>query len=291
LVQLVRLVHHILGFVEAKFDTSLFVFGCGTYIIYLLLYVDDIVLTASSVALLQQTISVLKQEFTMKDLRPLYHFLGVSMQHQADELFLTQRQFALDILERAGMVECKSILMPVDTQAKVSVESGPPIADPIYFKSLAGALEYQTFSHLDIAYAVQQICLHMHDPQESHLTAMKHTLRYLWGTLDYDILLRYSASSELTVYTDAEWAGCTDTRRSTLGYAVFFGINLISWSSKCQNVVSRSSVEVKYQAVNNGMAEACWLLQLLQELHAPLMKSTLIYCDNVNAVYLSTNLI
>jgi hypothetical protein len=118
---------------------------------------------------------------------------------------------------------------------------------------------------------------------------MKHTLRYLWGTLDYDILLRYSASSELTVYTDAEWAGCTDTRRSTLGYTVFFGINLISWSSKCQNVVSRSSVEVKYQAVNNGMAEACWLLQLLQELHAPLMKSTLIYCDNVNAVYLSTN--
>jgi hypothetical protein len=154
----------------------------------------------------------------MKDLGPLYYFLRVSMQHQADELFLTQRQFALDILERAGMVECKSILMSVDTQAKVSVESELPIADPIYFKSLAGALEYQTFSHLDIAYAVQQICLHMHDPQESHLTAMKHTLRYLWGTLDYDILLRYSASSELTVYTDAEWAGCTDTRRSTLGY-------------------------------------------------------------------------
>jgi hypothetical protein len=88
-----------LGFVEAKSDTSLFVFRRGIDMVYLLLYVNDIVLTASSVALLQQTISALKQEFSMKDLGPLHHFLGVSIQHQADGLFLTQRQFALDILE------------------------------------------------------------------------------------------------------------------------------------------------------------------------------------------------
>jgi hypothetical protein len=88
-----------LGFVEAKCDTSLFVFRRGTDTVYLLLYVDDIVLTASSAALLQQTISALMLEFTMKDLGPLHHFLGVSVQHQADGFFLTQRQFALDILE------------------------------------------------------------------------------------------------------------------------------------------------------------------------------------------------
>jgi hypothetical protein len=88
-----------LGFVEAKSDTSLFVFRRGTDMVYLLLYVDDIVITASSAALLQQTISALKQEFTMKDLGPLHHFLGVSVQHQVGRLFLTQRQFALDILE------------------------------------------------------------------------------------------------------------------------------------------------------------------------------------------------
>jgi hypothetical protein len=104
-----------LGFVEAKFDTSLFVFWCSTDMIYLLLYVDDIVLTASSASLLQQTISALKREFAMKDLGSLHHFLGVFIQHQADGLFLTQRQFALDILERAGMVDCKSVSMPVDT--------------------------------------------------------------------------------------------------------------------------------------------------------------------------------
>jgi hypothetical protein len=257
--------------------------------VYLLLYVNDIVLTASNATLLQQTISTLKQEFAMKDLGPLHHFLGVSVQHQADAHFLTQRQFALDILERAGMVDCKPASTSVDTQAKVSAESGPPVTDPTHFRSLTGALQYLIFTRPDIAYVVQQICLHMHDPREPHLAAMKHTLRYLWGTLDYGLLLRRFASSELTVYTDVDLAGCPDTRRSTSGYAVFLGTNLVSWSSKRQNVISRSSAEAEYRAVANGVVEACWLRQLLQELHAPLTKSTLVYCDNVNVVYLSTN--
>jgi hypothetical protein len=129
----------------------------------------------------------------------------------------------------------------------------------------------------------------MHDPREPHLAAMKRTLRYLRGTLDYGLLLRRSASSDLMVYTDADWAGCPDTRRSTSGYAMFLGTNLVSWSSKRQNVISRLSAKAEYRAVANGVAETCWLRQLLQELHAPLTKSTLIYCDNVSTVYLSTN--
>jgi hypothetical protein len=114
--------------------------------VYLLLYVDDIILTASSAALLQQTIYALKREFAMKDLDPLHHFLRVSVQYQTDELFLTQRQFAHDILERAGMVDCKPILTLVDTHAKVSTESGPPITDLTHFRSLTGALQYLTFT-------------------------------------------------------------------------------------------------------------------------------------------------
>jgi hypothetical protein len=115
---------------------------------------------------------------------PLHHFLGVSVQHQADGLFLTQRQFALDILERAGMVDCKPVSMLVDTQAKVFVDSGHLVADPTYFRILVGTLQYLTFTCPDLAYAVQQIYLHMHDPREPHLTAMKRTLRYLRGILD-----------------------------------------------------------------------------------------------------------
>jgi hypothetical protein len=127
-------------FAEAKSDTSLFIFQSGTDTVYLLLYIDDIVLIASSATILQQTISALKQEFAMKDPGPLHHFFGVSIVHQANGLFLTQHLFALDILERTSMVDCKSVSTPVDTQAKVSAESGPPVADPTHLRSLTGAL-------------------------------------------------------------------------------------------------------------------------------------------------------
>jgi hypothetical protein len=154
---------------------------------------------------------------------------------------------------------------------------------------LAGALQYLTFTRPDIAYAFQQVCLHMHDPREPNLTAVKRILRYLQGTLDHSLLLRCASTSDLVVYTDADLVGCPDTRRSTSRYVVFLGDNLVSWSSKHQNVVSRSSAEAEYRAVANGVAEACWLRQLLVELHNPLSRATLVYCDNVSAVYLSTN--
>ena len=96
----------------------------------------------------------------------------------------------------------------------------------------------------------------MHDPRESHLAALKHLLRYVRGTVDYGLVLHRSPSAELVVYTYADWAGCPDTRRSTSSYVVFLGANLVSWSSKWQPVVSRSSAEAEYRAVANGVAEA-----------------------------------
>jgi hypothetical protein len=119
--------------------------------------------------------------------------------------------------------------------------------------------------------------------------AMKLILRYLRGTPDFTLLLCRSSSSNLVVYTDANWAGCLDTRRSMTGYAVFLGDNLVSWSAKRQTVVSRSSAETKYHVIANGVAEATWLRQLLHELQAPPSRCTLVYCNNINVVYLSTN--
>jgi hypothetical protein len=172
-----------LGFIEAKSDTSLFIFRRSSDTIYLLLYVDDIILTASSTELLRRTIFALRQEFAMKDLGPLHHFLGITVEHHPDGLFLHQRTYTHDILKREVMADCKPCTTLVDLQAKLADDSGPPVADAPQFRSIAGALQYLTFTRPDIAYAVQQICLHMHDPREPHLTAMKHILRYIRAPL------------------------------------------------------------------------------------------------------------
>jgi hypothetical protein len=227
LVQPVHIFSALTGFAEAKSDTFLFVFRRGSDTVYLLLYVDDIILTASSTELLRRTISALQREFSMKDLGPLHHFLGITVERRPDKLFLHQRTYTLDILQRAVMTDCKPCSTPVDLKAKLAADSVAPVQDPSQFRSIAGALKYLTFTRPDIAYAVQQVCLHMHDPRESRLTAMKRILRYLRGTPDYG-LLRRSRSINLVVYTDADWAGCPDTRRSTSGYAVFLGDNLVS---------------------------------------------------------------
>ena len=128
-----------LGFIEAKSDTSLFVYHRGPDTIYLLLYVDDIVLTASSPALLQRTIQALQQEFSMKDLGELHHFLGMHVQRSGSGLLLSQRQYMLDILDRAGMADCKPCSTPVDTNPKLAAD-GPSVQDASDFRSLAGAL-------------------------------------------------------------------------------------------------------------------------------------------------------
>jgi hypothetical protein len=168
-----------LGFIEAKMDTSLFIFRCGSDTVYLLLYVDGIILTVSSTELLRRTIFAIQREFAMKDLRPLHHFLGITVERRSDGLFLHQRTYTLDILKRAVMADCKPCTTPVDLQVKLTGDSGPPVEDASQFWSIAGALQYLTFTRPDIAYVVQQICLHMHDPREPHLTAMKRILRYL----------------------------------------------------------------------------------------------------------------
>ena len=156
----------------------------------------------------------------MRDLGQLHHFLGVTVEPRPSGLLLHQRQYALDILERTGMTDCKPCSTPVDTQAKLSADLGDLVADPTAYRSLAGAFQYLTFTRPDLTYVVQQVCLHMHDPRESHLAALKRLLRYVRSTADFGLVLHRSPTSELVVYTDADWAGCPDTRRSTSGYAV-----------------------------------------------------------------------
>jgi len=129
----------------------------------------------------------------------------------------------------------------------------------------------------------------MHDPREAHYNALKRILRYLKGTISHGLQLYRSSLSGLTAYSDADWGGCPTTRRSTSGYCVYLGDNLISWSSKRQHTISRSSAEAEYRGVANAVAELTWLRNLFDELGLKLNKASVVFCDNVSAVYLSTN--
>lgn len=254
---------------------------------YILLYVDDIILASSSDSLRFSIMHHLASEFAMKDLGPLHYLLGIAVTRNRDELFLSQHKYASEILERADMSSCNPARTPVDTQPKLSATDGSPYADPTQYRSLAGALQYLTFTRPDISYDVQQICLHMHDPRDGHMNALKRILRYLQGTLEHGIYLYPSSMSTLVSYTDADWAGCPDTRRSTSGYCVFLGNNLLSWSAKRQPTISRSSAQAKYQGIANVVSEFCWHCNLMLELHCPISKATVLYCDNVSAINLS----
>jgi hypothetical protein len=129
----------------------------------------------------------------------------------------------------------------------------------------------------------------MHDPREPHLSLMKRVLCYVKGTLDAGFHIGTSSPTMITAYSDADWAGCPDSRRSTSGFCVYLGHNLVSWSSKRQTTVSRSSAEAEYRAVAHAVAECCWLRQLLQELHLSIPSATVVYCDNVSAISMTSN--
>ncbi|GKC69110.1 ribonuclease H-like domain-containing protein [Tanacetum coccineum] len=173
------------GFYHSHCDSLLFIYRHGSQVAYLLIYVDDIILTASCPTLLQQIIGSLNNEFDMTDLEALNYFLGISADRTPTGLFLSQKKYALQLLERAHMVTCNPSRTPVDTESKLGPE-GVPVQDPTLYLSLAGGLQYLTFTRPDLSYA-----------------------------------LYVSATTSLVGYTDADWAGCPSTRMSTSGYCVF----------------------------------------------------------------------
>jgi hypothetical protein len=184
------------------------------------------------------------------------------------------------------MHKCHPVSTPVDCNGKLPAD-GTAIDDAKTYRSLVGALQYLTVTRPDLAFAVQQACLHMHDPRAPHLALLKRILRYVRGTTSLDLHLHGSTDLSVTAYSDADWAGCPDTRRSTFGFCIYFGDSLVS--SKRQPTVSRSSAEAEYRAVANAAAECIWLRQLLGELNCAIPKATVVFCDNVSAVYMSSN--
>jgi len=276
------------GFKCSQADTSLFVFHHGSYLLYLLVYVDDIILTGNHEPSLKRFIDRLQTEFAIKDLGNLSYFLGLEVSYTSDGLFLSQTKYAHDILTKAGLLDCKPVGTPLST-TDVFSSKGNAFHDPTLYRSLIGALQYLTITRPDLSYAVNQASQFLHSPTDEHFHMAKRIMRYVKGTITHGLHFSYPTKSTLVGYSDADWARCIETRRSTYGYSIFFGGNLVSWSAKKQPTFSRSSCESEYRAMANTAAELIWITHLLHDLNALPSERPTLLCDNLSAIFLSQN--
>jgi hypothetical protein len=218
------------GFVPSTANTSLFILQRPQLTMYLLVYVDDIILVSSSVAATDRLIVALGSEFALKDLGKLHYFLGLEVTYPGDGLALSQQKYSQDLLRRAGMLDCKAAITPMSSTEILSVDGGTLLSadDATEYRRIVGGLQYLTITRPDVSYAVNRVCQYLHAPRDTHWTAVKRILRYVCSTLTHGLHLRPAPTGVLAAFSDADWAGNPDDRRSTGGYAVFMGSNLIA---------------------------------------------------------------
>lgn len=280
-----------LGFKSSKADISLFIYNKELVTIFLLVYVDDIIVASSSQNAVTALLKDLAVDFALKDLGDLHYFLGIEVSKVRDDILLSQDKYTSDLLKKVNMAHCKPAVTPLCTTEKLSLQDGEALGseDSTRYRSVVGALQYLTLTRPDISFPVNKVCQFLHSPTTVHWTAVKRILRYLKHTLGTGLKIRKNSSMLVSAFSDADWAGSVDDRRSTSGFAVFLGCNLVSWSARKQATVSRSSTEAEYKSLANATAEVIWIQTLLQELRVPSPPAAQLWCDNIGATYLSAN--
>ncbi|KAJ0615408.1 putative RNA-directed DNA polymerase [Helianthus annuus] len=289
-----------LGFSGSKTDPSLFIYSHHGALLYMLVYVDDIILTGNNPRLINHIIQQLSTKFAIQDMGQLSYFLGIEVVPKGKDLILSRKKYISDLIHKAGLSQSKPVNSPMEINSNLAHGDSPQLADPAQFRQIVGALQYLTLSRPDITFAVNKVCQFMHSPTENHWSAVKRILRYLHGTSNFGLLIQQNSAPvihaytdahyhSLTAFSDADWAGSLDDRRSTGGYAIYLGSNLISWRARKQRTVSRSSTEAEYKALADTVAELTWLEALLKELHVSMTSAPILWCDNLGATYLSTN--
>ncbi|KAL5567394.1 hypothetical protein UlMin_030558 [Ulmus minor] len=187
------------------------------------------------------------------------------------------------------MLGSKPADSPIEPNHKLGDDPEKPKVDKERYQRLVGRLIYLSHTRPDIAYAVSVISQFMHAPRENHMEAAYRVLRYLKSAPGKGIIFRKSEKMEVEAYTDADWAGSVMDRRSTSGYCTFIGGNLVTWRSKKQSVVARSSAEAEFRSMAQGICELIWIKLILTDLGVKLEGPMKLYCDNISAISIAHN--
>ncbi|KAK2375797.1 putative mitochondrial protein [Trifolium repens] len=277
------------GYIQSTSDYSLFTLTKENTFTVLLVYVDDIILAGDSIAEFDKIKAVLDVAFKIKNLGQLKYFFGLEVAHSKQGITVSQRKYCLDMLKDSGFLGSKPASTPLDTSIKLHSTAGSPYSDISSYRRLVGRLLYLNTTRPDIAFATQQLSQFMHAPTTVHYTAACRVLRYLKNNPGQGLFFSRESEMQLTGYSDADWAGCMDTRKSISGYCFFIGKSLISWRAKKQATVSRSSSEAEYKALSSAICELQWLLYLLADLRVTLARTPTLYCDNQSALHIASN--
>jgi len=278
-----------LGFRSTISDSSLFVKFSFTNTLYILVYVDDICTTGSFETAVNGLIASLKSFFALKDLGPLHHFLGIKVSRIATRnMHLSHTQYIRELLRKTNMLDSNPQPTPMIYSIHLQQSSSEVFSDPMLYKFVVGALQYLLVTHPKLSYSVNKVAQFMHDPHVHHWQVVKRILHYLMGIVDHGLMFHQNSSSSIIAFSDADWGVNVDDKKSTTGYCVYFGSNLISWSSHKQKIVSHSSTKAEYRAIAAVMIAILWLQSLLHELHIPTPAPKL-FSDNLGVVLLSTN--
>ncbi|PKU79458.1 Retrovirus-related Pol polyprotein from transposon TNT 1-94 [Dendrobium catenatum] len=276
------------GFTFSRADPSLLILDTTTTKLFILIYVDDLLVTGNNPLAIQQLLQQLRSHFALKQLGNISLFLGIQVIQSTSGYFLSQKHYASKLLNDAGFANCKPAPTPIAPDSKRSTSPAQPFHDPSLYRRLAGSLQYSSITRPDIAFATNCICQHMQQPSITDFKALKRLLRYINDTLSYGLPITIG-SLQLHSYSDADWASDSTDRKSISGFCTFLGPNLISWTVKKQATVAKSSTEAEYRSLSAATSDVLWLRRLATELLLPQTEPTTIHCDNTSAIAIAKN--
>jgi hypothetical protein len=277
------------GFIQSKANYSLFTKTVDSSFIALLVYVDDIVLASNDSKIIDEFVVFLNTRFKLKDLGPLKFFLGLEVARSSKGIALCQRKFTLDILNDAGHLAAKPAKFPMEHNVKFPANEGALLEDPTVYRRLIGRLLYLTTTRPDLTYFVHTLSQFMQSPRQLHVAAALRVLRYIKSAPGQGLFFPSSSTYHLKAFCDSDWAAFPDTRWSVTGFCVFLGSFLISWKSKKQHTVSRSSAEAEYRLMAAVSCEIAWLYSLLKDFQVTHSSAALLFCDSKAAIHIAVN--